>query len=404
MEKESTKTTKKPNKKLIIILSIIAVICLAVIGSGIAIVTTSNQEMENIQEQHNSAIMEYNEVIEYKTTWTYAELVDHLVDKSKLSDATNIKITVNGEELNDSSVLEFDTVGSYTVVVDLNKEYHYRIIGTAKEIDVTKEITLNVEDTVFPVFTGIHDISITAGDNLNLLRGISATDAAEGKLDVQVEGKVDTEKAGTYPITVFAIDANGNRADAKFTVTVKEPPAPSNEEASSEDPSTSETNTSSSASASSNTGTSSNADTSSSASSTPESSPGTLTVAEKDSQARAVAQSIANSIMAQGYATDLDKISAAAQWVSSYYYQGVHVESGPDYYTPYGVFVKGESSCAGCTRALGLVLDYMGYSWSHANENQWTHQWVIVNNMDGQVGYADGQVGWAGYGPHPVAQ
>ena len=108
--------------------------------------------------------------------------------------------------------------------------------------------------------------------------------------------------------------------------------------------------------------------------------------------------------MAQGYATDLDRVQAAASIVSSYYYQGVHVESGEDYYTPYGVFVKGESSCAGCTRALGLVLSYMGYSWSHANENQWTHQWVIVNNMDGQVGYADGQVGWAGYGAHPVAQ
>lgn len=403
MEKENTKTTKKPNKKIIIIVSIIAVICLAVIGSGIAIVKTADQEMSNIQELHNSAIMEYNESIEYKTTWTYEELVNNLIDKSKLSDATNIKITVNGEEMNDSSVLEFDTVGNYTVVVNLNNEYHYRIIGTAKEIEVAKEITLNVEDTVFPVIAGVHDISITAGDDLNLLRGISATDAAEGKIDVQVEGKVDTEEAGTYHITVFAIDANGNKTDAKITVTVKEPPAEpdpdsSEEETLASNSSSSNTNPSSSGSSSSNT------NPSSSEPAPAESSPGTLTAAEKDSQARAVAQSIANSIMAQGYATDLEKVQAAATAVSGYYYQGVHVESGPDYYTPYGVFIKGESSCAGCTRALGLVLSYMGYSWSHANENQWTHQWVIVNNMDGQVGYADGQVGWAGYGAHPVAQ
>lgn len=120
----------------------------------------------------------------------------------------------------------------------------------------------------------------------------------------------------------------------------------------------------------------------------------------KEAQARAVARQIANSITGS---TDLEKITKAAQIVSEYYRRGVHKESGSDYYTAYGVFIKGEASCAGCTRALGMVLEYMGYSWKHANENQWTHQWVIVT-MDGQEGYADGQVGWAGYGKHPVAQ
>ena len=54
-----------------------------------------------------------------------------------------------------------------------------------------------------------------------------------------------------------------------------------------------------------------------------------------------------------------------------------------------GVFVAGVYTCAGTTRALGRVLDYMGYSWQHVNENKWSHQWCIVT-MDGQAGYADG--------------
>ena len=82
---------------------------------------------------------------------------------------------------------------------------------------------------------------------------------------------------------------------------------------------------------------------------------------------------------------------------------GVHSETGNDYYTAYGVFIKGESSCAGTTRALGMILEEMGYSWRHANENQWTHQWVIVDNMDGQVGWADGMIGMAGYGGFPFS-
>lgn len=128
-----------------------------------------------------------------------------------------------------------------------------------------------------------------------------------------------------------------------------------------------------------------------------------LSAAEKDRQARDVAKKIADEILSKGYTTDLDKVQAAASKVSEYYFKGVHVESGVDYRTPYGVFIKGESSCAGTTRALGLVLEYMGYSWQHANENQWTHQWVIVT-MDGKVGYADGQVGMVGYGTHPYAE
>ena len=59
--------------------------------------------------------------------------------------------------------------------------------------------------------------------------------------------------------------------------------------------------------------------------------------------------------------------------------------------------MAGVYTCAGTTRALGRVLDYMGYSWQHVNENKWSHQWCIVT-MDGQAGYADGMGGIAGYG------
>lgn len=59
--------------------------------------------------------------------------------------------------------------------------------------------------------------------------------------------------------------------------------------------------------------------------------------------------------------------------------------------------MAGVYTCAGSTRALGRVLDYMGYSWQHVNENKWSHQWCIVT-MDGQTGYADGMGGIAGYG------
>ena len=119
----------------------------------------------------------------------------------------------------------------------------------------------------------------------------------------------------------------------------------------------------------------------------------------KTEQARAVAQSIADKI---GPGTDLERVTQAAQAVAEYCAKCVYTTSGSDYSQAYGVFIAGEYSCAGATRALGMVLECMGYSWEHANENQWTHQWCILE-MDGQAGWADGQIGFAGYGVHFAA-
>lgn len=118
---------------------------------------------------------------------------------------------------------------------------------------------------------------------------------------------------------------------------------------------------------------------------------------DKDAQARAVAQSIADSIPA---GSDLERVRAAAAAVAGYCSRGTYTSEESDYNTAYGVFCKGVNTCAGATRALGLVLDCMGYSWTHMNPNQWTHQWCELT-MDGQKGWADGMGGLADYGEFP---
>lgn len=124
------------------------------------------------------------------------------------------------------------------------------------------------------------------------------------------------------------------------------------------------------------------------------------TEAEKKAMALKVARKIADSITP---GTDLERVSQAARIVSAYCSQCIYTTEGKDYRQAYGVFVKGEYSCAGATRALGMVLECMGYKWEHANENKWAHQWCILI-MDGQTAFADGQIGLVGYGEHPYAE
>lgn len=122
---------------------------------------------------------------------------------------------------------------------------------------------------------------------------------------------------------------------------------------------------------------------------------------EENAQALAVARNLAAQVNNAG-GTDFDRIYMAARLVANEYRKGAHVESGNYYHTAYGVFIKRESSCAGCSRALGLVLTLLGYSWHHVNENQWSHQWVTVN-VGGTTIWADGQIGQAGTGTYPYA-
>ena len=397
-EKQDKKSTDKikRSKKFKIIVGIIS--SLVIISLCITFVVISskqklskyNEEMDSIREQNKDAIINYKEKIEYKTKWTYDELIKKLIKKSKLSDDTNIKVMVNNKEFKKSSTLEFNKVGNYKIVVYLNRNYSYKILKeTTENIEVKKEINLKVEDTIFPVIEGVSDKTITVGDEIDLLSGISANDEVEGKIEVKVEGTVDNKKAGTYKIKVYAEDANGNKTEKEFTVTV-------NEKTTASSYSSKRSNGSSGSSGNSSGGCSYTGllQRRGYNSSDPD-------ACEKNNQASAIAYQIARSI---GGGSDFDRVSRAAKAVSNYYYRGVHKESGLDYRTPYGVFIKGESSCAGATRALIQVLEAMGYgNLTHANANSWSHQWVILT-MDGQIGYADGQVGMVGFGNHPSSQ
>lgn len=97
---------------------------------------------------------------------------------------------------------------------------------------------------------------------------------------------------------------------------------------------------------------------------------------------------------------DIEKVAYASGIVQAYCALGTYTTEGQMYRTAYGVFIGREYSCAGATRALGLILDYMGITWYHKNINQWADQWCQVI-VDGEEGFADPTYPLAGYGKHP---
>lgn len=75
-----------------------------------------------------------------------------------------------------------------------------------------------------------------------------------------------------------------------------------------------------------------------------------------------------------------DQLMAVASEIRVMFESGMSYSMESAHYNdPYGYFIEGSASCAGCTRATGLCLNILGIPYEHVNENQYSHQWCRVN-------------------------
>lgn len=115
--------------------------------------------------------------------------------------------------------------------------------------------------------------------------------------------------------------------------------------------------------------------------------------------ARRVAKLIARCVGKKRGDKQVKRADIAAYYVSLFARRDRYTMRGRYYSTAYGVFIKRQYSCAGTTRALGMVLNLMGFKYKHVHENQYRHQWCSLR-LDHRRGFADGMAGFAGYGSY----
>ncbi len=121
--------------------------------------------------------------------------VDGTVDTSKAGTYFVDLVAVDSEELISGRV-------TLTVIVH------------EKSVDINSVPTMEVKNET---------VTLVKGDKWSLdLHGVSANDKEDGKLEVKVEGKVDTNTVGTYKITVTAVDSQGAKVVRQLTVIVND--------------------------------------------------------------------------------------------------------------------------------------------------------------------------------------
>lgn len=83
------------------------------------------------------------------------------------------------------------------------------------------EYSVTVVDHESPVITFTDYLETSVGEEIDLLKGVSAADNSGEEISVTVEGSYNFNKAGKYELKYVAYDSSLNKAEEEFTLRVK---------------------------------------------------------------------------------------------------------------------------------------------------------------------------------------
>ena len=184
---------KKQSK--VVIIAIITTLLLVLIATSILIWKTKNQN-ENVNE-------------------TKITLIDNL-DIEVFSEINNldlIKDIKNGEITSEKEHIDTNTLGKQEIEIiyldDNSEEKEYTF-------------TINIVDTEKPTITFDKELITTVGNDINLLKGVSAKDNYTKDIKVSIDGDYDFNKVGEYTIYYTAKDSSNNKTKEEAILIVKE--------------------------------------------------------------------------------------------------------------------------------------------------------------------------------------
>ncbi len=162
------------------------------------------------------------------------EIVDKTPPEITLEGGENISQSYTKEytELGVTAIDNYDGDLTEKIKVEENKinedrlEIKYTVTDSSGNVSIKKR-EVNFVDDIPPVITlnGDETIYLIVGNSYTEL-GAKAIDEKDGDLTEKVEigGKVDSSKVGSYTIIYKVVDSNGNEADKTRTIIVKNKP------------------------------------------------------------------------------------------------------------------------------------------------------------------------------------
>ncbi|MFR4765079.1 MAG: immunoglobulin-like domain-containing protein, partial [Paraclostridium sordellii] len=119
-----------------------------------------------------------------------------------------------------------DLAGNYTITITAKDS---KGLTTTKKVTVVVKAKPALKKEVkneAPVITATENLTLEVGQKFDMsMLNVKVSDKEDKNLDVKYEGKVNTDLAGNYTITITAKDSKGLTTIKKVTVVVKAKPA-----------------------------------------------------------------------------------------------------------------------------------------------------------------------------------
>ncbi|WP_155486213.1 S-layer homology domain-containing protein, partial [Paraclostridium sordellii] len=156
---------------------------------------------------------------------------DLIIEVGQKFDISMLNVKVSDKEDKSLDVkyegkVNTDLSGNYTITITAKD---------SKELTTIKKVTVVVKEkpalkkeikNEAPIITATENLTLEVGQKFDIsMLNVKVSDKEDKNLDIQYEGKVNTDLAGNYTITITAKDSKGLTTTKKVTVVVKAKPA-----------------------------------------------------------------------------------------------------------------------------------------------------------------------------------
>lgn len=136
----------------------------------------------------------------------------------EIDDASNTYVYFFDEDTNEKvKSITYTKEGSYIERIVVVDDYGNQSASLRVKIVVSK-------NAVAPTLTGVNDITLKVGEDIDLRKGVYAKDDIEGDITsrIKIEGTYDNQLPGVYQIVYTVSDSAGNIAKEVRKVTIEE--------------------------------------------------------------------------------------------------------------------------------------------------------------------------------------
>lgn len=144
-----------------------------------------------------------------------AKIIVNLKDELKAEVYSTVKISdfienINGKIVNDKKI-DTSEIGVQTETFEFINE---------DNIQISYSFDIEIVDKTPPIVSGKNTLTLCEGYDGNILDNFLCGDNYDDKVNCEIIGNYDTNKIGSYPVTITAKDSSGNTSTHDFTIKI----------------------------------------------------------------------------------------------------------------------------------------------------------------------------------------